>query len=69
MLEQYAGVLLRRCEAYEDVFDRWIEAGEWTDVTREQRKDRSVFNVDISQIRHPVMMVLPESQQAHVSCL
>ena len=29
------------------MFDRWIEADEWSDVTREQRKDRAVFNFDI----------------------
>ena len=44
---EHAGVMLRKCETYEDVFDRWIEADEWSDVTREQRKDRAVFNFDI----------------------
>ena len=44
---EHVGVMLRKCETYEDVFDRWIEADEWSDVTREQRKDRAVFNFDI----------------------
>ena len=44
---EHVGVMLRKCEAYEDVFDRWIEADEWSDVTREQRKDRAVFNFNI----------------------
>ena len=43
---EHVGVL-RKCETYEDVFDRWIEADEWTDVTREQRKEKAVFNFDI----------------------
>jgi len=44
---EHVGVMLRKRETYEDVFDRWIEADEWSDVTREQRKDRAVFNFDI----------------------
>ncbi|CAL1144189.1 unnamed protein product [Cladocopium goreaui] len=36
---EHVGVMLRKRETYEDVFDRWIEADEWSDVTREQRKD------------------------------
>ena len=28
-------------------FDRWIGADEWSDVTREQRKDKAVFNFHI----------------------
>ena len=66
---EHVGVL-RKCETYEDVFDRRIEADEWTDVTREQRKEKAVFNFSISsQIRHGEMTALLEDQQVHVSCL
>ena len=44
---EHVGVMLRKCETYEDVFDRWTETDEWNDATREQRKDRAVFNFDI----------------------
>ena len=38
---EHVGVLLKKCEVCDDVFDRWIEADEWTDVIREQRRVRS----------------------------
>lgn len=44
---EHGGVLLRKCETYDDALDRCVEADEWTDVTKDQWKDRSVFNFDI----------------------
>ena len=66
---EHVGVMLRKCETYEDVFDRWVEADEWSDVTREQRKDKAVSTSTSSQIRHGEMIVLLEDQQVHVLCL
>ena len=45
---EHVDVMLRKCdETYDDVFERRIEADEWCDLTRAQRKDRAVFNFDI----------------------
>ena len=41
------GVLLRRCESYENVFDRWVEEGEFMEPFGEDRRKRSILNLDV----------------------
>jgi hypothetical protein len=41
------GVLLRRCEHQENVFDRWVEQGDFMEPFGEDRRKRSILNLDV----------------------
>jgi hypothetical protein len=41
------GVLLQQCETHENVFDRWVERGDFMEPFGEDWKRRSMFNVDV----------------------
>ena len=41
------GVLLQRCENYENRVDRWLEQGEFMEPFGEDRRKRSILNLDV----------------------
>ena len=41
------GVMLKTCEAYDNVFDRWEESEEVLEPLPTQRGERAVFNIDV----------------------
>ena len=44
---EHGGVLLRRCEEHENVFDRWIESGDWMEFDTKKQKTKSTLNLDV----------------------
>ena len=44
---EHGGVLLRKCEEHENVFDRWIESGDWMEFDTKKQKTKSILNLDV----------------------
>ena len=44
---EHGGVLLKKREEHENVFDRWIESGDWMEFDTKKQKTKPILNLDV----------------------